>query len=40
MLRQAFGLGDAGYEMQSGELALKDKFGKVLTLSIVVRLKR
>ena len=28
VLRQAFGLGDAGYEMQSGELALKDKFGK------------
>ena len=40
VLRQAFGLGDAGYEMQSGELALKDKFGKVLPLSIVVRLKR
>ena len=40
LLRQAFDLGDAGYEMQSGELALKDKFGKVLPLSIVVRLKR
>ena len=40
VLRQAFGLGEAGYEMQSGELALKDKFGKVLPLSIVVRLKR
>ena len=40
VLRQAFCLGEAGYEMQSGELALKDKFGKVLPLSIVVRLKR
>lgn len=40
VLRQAFGLGDSGYQMQSGELALRDRFGKVLPLSIVIRLKR
>lgn len=28
------------YEMESGELALRDCFGKVLPLSIVVRLRR
>lgn len=30
----------ADYEMESGELALRDRFGKVLPLSIVVRLRR
>ena len=28
------------YEMESGELALRDRFGKVLPLSIVIRLRR
>lgn len=44
---EAFGLqepgataGLAGYELESGELALRDRFGKVLPLSIVIRLKR
>ena len=47
VLREAFGLqepgttaGLAGYELESGELALRDRFGKVLPLSIVIRLKR
>ncbi len=51
LVRQAFGLpdqvgndGKAGsdgkYVLESGELALKDKFGKVLPLSIFVRLER
>lgn len=44
VVREAFGLGkeNAGspYEMESGELAIRDRFGKVLPLSIVVRLKR
>ena len=41
LVRQAFGLtGESGFEMESGELALKDKSGKVLPLSIFVRLKR
>ena len=40
VVNQAFGLkpGDAG--VQSGELSLKDSFGKSLPLSIFVRLKR
>ena len=47
LVREAFGLqepvataGLAGYELESGELALRDRFGKVLPLSIVIRLKR
>lgn len=43
VVKEAFGLGTRGadaYEMESGELALRDRFGKVLPLSIVVRLKR
>lgn len=47
VVREAFGLqepgttaGLAGYELESGELALRDRFGKVLPLSIVIRLKR
>lgn len=42
IVRQAFGLvpGQDGYKMESGELALNDSFGKVLPLSVVVRLKR
>ena len=42
VVKQAFSLDPAGkdYEMQSGELALRDGFGKVLPLSIVIRLKR
>lgn len=47
VVREAFGLqepgttaGLAGYELESGELALRDCFGKVLPLSIVIRLKR
>ena len=39
VVRQAFSLG-ASEQMESGELALKDSFGKVLPLSTVVRLKR
>ena len=41
VVREAFGLkGKDGYEMESGELALLDSFGKALPLSIFVRLKR
>lgn len=47
VVREAFGLqkpgttsGRSGYELESGELALRDRFGKVLPLSIVIRLKR
>ena len=41
VVKEAFGLeGKGGYEMQSGELALLDSFGKALPLSIFVRLKR
>ncbi len=39
LVRQAFSL-PSEKQMQSGELALKDSFGKVLPLSIFVRLKR
>ena len=41
VVREAFGLGSAAtaYKMQSGELALNDKFGKALPLSIYVRLE-
>lgn len=40
LVKQAFGLGATGYSLQSGELALKDKFDKLLPLSIFVRLSR
>lgn len=47
VVREAFGLQEPGttaglavYELESGELALRDRFGKVLPLSIVIRLKR
>ena len=42
LVRQAFGLAPdpQGYDMQSGELALRDASGKVLPLSIFVRLRR
>ena len=41
VVREAFGLaGKDGYEMESGELALLDSFGKALPLSIFVRLRR
>ena len=45
LVRQAFGLapestGGNGYDMESGELALRDASGKVLPLSIFVRLRR
>lgn len=43
VLKQAFGLGgrgSSGVDIQSGELALADRFGKVLPLSIVIRMKR
>ena len=39
LVKEAFELKD-GYEMESGELSLRDRFGKALPLSIVVRLKR
>ena len=45
VLREAFGLGSesgaaSAARLTSGELALRDSFGKVLPLSIVVRLER
>lgn len=40
VVKEAFKLKTGGYEMESGELALRDRSGKVLPLSIVVRLKR
>jgi len=42
LVRQAFGLEDngKGYELESGELVLRDRFSKLLPLSIFVRLKR
>lgn len=40
VVRQAFGLGNGGYTMKSGELALRDRHGKALPLSIFVRLQR
>ena len=41
IVRQAFGLSPkaGAYKIESGELALNDKFGKALPLSIVVRLQ-
>ncbi len=46
VVREALGLhnaqpgADAPFALESGELALKDRFGKILPLSIFVRLKR
>ena len=42
VVREAFfrHLPDARYEIESGELALRDRYGKALPLSIYVRLKR
>ena len=40
LVREAFGIHAAPAEIESGELALKDKSGKILPLSIFVRLKR
>lgn len=40
MVRQCFCLGNGFRELQSGELALTDSFGKKLPLSVVVRLAR
>ena len=40
VVRQAFGLSDQEVEMESGELALLDSFGKALPLSIFVRMAR
>ena len=42
LVREAFGLGgrEGGFRLSSGELALRDSFGKVLPLSIVVRLEK
>ena len=37
-VREAFKL-KTGYTMESGELALRDRFGKALPLSIFVRLR-
>ena len=39
LVREAFGIHSDAANITSGELALKDKFGKVLPLSIVVRLE-
>lgn len=40
VVKQAFALKDGSYQMQSGELALLDSYGKALPLSIFVRLER
>ena len=43
VVREAFGLGhgaDSAAILESGELALRDRTGKTLPLSIFVRLKR
>ena len=40
LVREAFGLKAGEAKISSGELALKDKFDKVLPLSIVVRLEK
>lgn len=40
VVREALSLKDTSYEMESGELALNDRFGKALPLSIFVRLRR
>ena len=40
VVREAFKLKGTGYTLESGELALRDRFGKDLPLSIVVRLTR
>lgn len=41
VVREAFGLrGVEGLQIESGELALRDRFGKALPLSIFVRLER
>jgi len=40
VVRQAFGLSGQAVEMESGELALLDSFGKALPLSIFVRMGR
>ena len=41
VVKEAFDLhGKDGYDMESGELALLDSFGKALPLSIFVRLRR
>lgn len=40
LVKQAFGLSDQTGELESGELALMDNFGKALPLSIFVRLAR
>ena len=39
-VREAFGIGNGKSEIQTGELALRDRSGKALPLSIFVRLKR
>ena len=40
VVKQAFSLKDTGYEIECGELALRDRFSKNLPLSVFVRLKR
>ena len=40
VVKEAFKLKSSGYTLESGELALRDRFGKDLPLSIVVRLTR
>ena len=39
-VKEAFKLKEGGYIMESGELALRDRYGKALPLSIFVRLRR
>ena len=40
LVREAFGIRNGEAKITSGELALKDSFGKVLPLSIVVRVEK
>lgn len=41
IVKEAFNLSErAPYKLESGELAINDRFGKVLPLSVVARLKR
>ena len=40
LVREAFGVRDEGVRIDSGELSLRDRFGKALPLSIFVRMRR
>ena len=40
LVREAFGVQDDSARIESGELSLRDRFGKALPLSIFVRMRR